>query len=273
MKHPDVSDRVYQLLGNSYDNLGKSDKAIETYQEGLNLFPNSGPLYLEMGVVYLRKEEYNKALVHHEKGIKMDPQFPSNYYWATRLYCGSTEEVWGMIYGEIFMNLERNSRRTAEISKILFDTYKSEIKFISDSTFSVSFSKNSTINIDDLQGENGLKLPFGIGVYEPTLMLSTFLEKRIDLKSLNSIRSRFVENYYKNGHDKSYPNLLFTYQKKLVDNGHFEAYNHWLLMKGDENEFNNWKINNNEKWDGFIKWFNENQLEIDRTNSFYSGQF
>lgn len=273
INHKDVTERLFQLLGNSYDNLGKADKAFEAYDTGLKVFPNSGMIYLEKGNVYWGQKEYGKALPFYEKGIELDPKFPSNYYRATLIYCGSTEEVWGMIYGEIFMNLERNSKRTAEISKLLFDTYKSEIKFTSDTSFSVSFSKNASINISDLQTPNKLKLPFGVGVYEPTLMMSMINEKSIDLNSLDKIRTNFVETYYKNGNDKNYPNILFEYQTKVLQAGHLEAYNHWILMKGDDDAFGIWYSSNTEKWDSFIKWFTDNGLEVDNSNKFYSGQY
>lgn len=273
LKHKDINDRVYQLLGNTFDNLGKGDKAIETYEAGLKLFPNSGNLYLEMGVMQMGKKDYNKALSYYEKGIEVAPNFSSNYYWAAKIYCSSTEEVWGMIYGEIFMNLERNSKRTSEISKLLFDTYKSEIKFTSDTSFSVSFSKNASINISDLTDPSKMKLPFGVGVYEPTLMFSMLSVKTIDINSLDNIRSAFVDNYFTNGHDKTYPNVLFSYQKQIKEAGHIEAYNHWILMKGDEDGFDKWQADNKEKWDNFVKWFTDNRLKIDDTNKFYSGQY
>ncbi|MCO5269433.1 MAG: tetratricopeptide repeat protein [Brumimicrobium sp.] len=273
LNHKDINDRVYQLLGNSYDNLGKSDKAIETYKAGLKQFPNSGNLYLEMGVMQMGKKDYYKALDYYEKGIEVEPKFSSNYYWASKIYCSSTEEVWGMIYGEIFMNLERNSRRTAEISKLLYDTYKSEIKFISDTSFSVSFSKNASINISNLTDSSKMKLPFGIGVYEPTLMLSMLSVKTIDINSLDDIRSTFVDNYFTNGHDETYPNVLFSYQKQVKEAGHIEAYNHWILMKGDEDGFGKWHSENKDKWDNFVNWFGENGLKINDKNKFYSGQY
>lgn len=62
------------------------------------------------------------------------------------------------IYGEIFMNLERNSTRTFEISKLLYDTYKSQITFNKD-TIHVSFSKNNIINVDKVNYKKGLILP------------------------------------------------------------------------------------------------------------------
>lgn len=273
INHKNVNERLFQLLGNTYDVLGKTENAFEAYDEGLKKFPNSGMIYLEKGNVYWGKKEYGKALPFYEKGIELDPQFPSNYYRAARVYCGSTEEVWGLIYGEIFMNLERNSKRTAEISKLLFDTYKSEIKFTSDTSFSLSFSQNASINVSDLKDPSKMKLPYGIGVYEPTYMFSMLSVKSIDINSLDNIRSLFVDNYFKNGHDKTYPNVLFTYQKGVKDAGHIEAYNHWILMKGDEDGFEKWQSENKDKWDSFFKWFGDNGLEINDTNKFYSGQY
>ena len=117
-KYKNPNARAFQLLGNAYDIMGNPKKAIEWYQTGLKKFPNSGELYLELGNLQFQKKEYAKALPFYEKGIEISPQFPSNYYRSTQIYCNSSERVWGMIYGEIFMNLERNSERTLEISKL-----------------------------------------------------------------------------------------------------------------------------------------------------------
>jgi tetratricopeptide (TPR) repeat protein len=271
--HKDVSERFFQLFGNSYDMSGNSEKALETYEAGLKIFPNSGSLNLEKGNVYWGKEEYEKALPFYEKGIKVDPDFPSNYYRAAILYCCSNEEVWGMIYGEIFMNLEPGSKRTMEISKLLYDTYKREIKFTSDTTFSVSFSKEIDIKVEDASEPGKMKMPFGNFVYEPTLSLALINEKSININSLDRIRTKFVELYFKNGSDKKYPNILFDYQKKLLDEGYLECYNHWLLMKGVEDAFGDWYDLNKDKWDEFMKWFPKNKFKVDKSNRFYSGQY
>ncbi len=271
--HKDVTEQLFQLLGNSYDILGKTDKAFKSYDAGLERFPNSGVILLEKGNVFWNKKEYEKALPFYEKGIKLDPEFPSNYYRAALIYCNSTEEVWGMIYGELFMNLERNSKRTAEISKLLYDTYKSEITFTSDTTLSVSFSKNATIEIDPGGNPDLSKLPYGIGVYEPTLILSIISIKSLDINSLDVVRSNFLENYISRGFDKTYPNLLFEFQKKVKDAGHLESYNHWILMKGDEEGFDKWYTDNTTKWENFVAWFTDNGIVVDENHRFYRQQY
>jgi tetratricopeptide (TPR) repeat protein len=273
LNHKDIHAKVYQALGNVYDYQGNPRKAIAIYEKGIKQFPNSGEIYLELGNMRLIEKDYNEALSYYEKGIEVDPKFPSNYYWASKIYCSSDEEVWGMIYGEIFMNLERNSKRTAEISKLLFDTYKSEIKFTSDTSFGVSFSKSATINVNDSKGSKKFKLPFGTGAYGMTLSMAVIGETAIDINSLSNIRTRFIELYFKSDNAKNYPNILFDYQQKVINAGHFEAYNHWILMKGDENGFEKWHSENTKKWDDFVNWFSDNQLQLNLSHRFYRTQY
>jgi hypothetical protein len=178
-----------------------------------------------------------------------------------------------MMYGEIFMNLERNSKRTAEISKLLFDIYKSEIKFSGDTGMTVSFSQNATISLADLNDTANFKLPFGIGAYEPTLMFSLLSLRSVDMNTLDQIRTRFVENYFNNKMNLTYPNILFDYQKKIMEAGQLEAYNHWILMMGDEAAFTAWESANTSKWENFVKWFKENALEVNESSHFHSSQY
>ncbi|MCR8556193.1 tetratricopeptide repeat protein [Mucilaginibacter sp. BJC16-A38] len=266
---PDSFDRLYELLGNSYDVLKQSDKAIAVYEDGLKKFPNSGVLYLERGTMPLTRKNYSEAIKYFEKGIEVEPKFPSNYYWAAKIYCGSESAVWGLLYGEIFMNIERNSKRTGEISKLLFDTYKKGITFPSADKTAISFSKQNTMTVDDL---NNKKLPYGI-TYEMTMSLATLGERTIDLNSLDRIRQNFLKVYKEKGTDKTYPNVLFTYQDQISQANNMEAYDHWLLMMGDEAAFNTWKTANQSKWENFIKWYGPNPLQLDAQHRFHRNMF
>lgn len=269
---PGSFDRIYQLLGNSYDILGQSDKAISIYEEGLKKFPKAGCLYLERGVIPLVAKDYNKAITYFEKGIEAEPAFPSNYYWAAKLYLGSEEKLWGMMYGELFMNLERNSKRTEEISKLLYDGYKSGIKYTEAGKTAISFSKTSTISTSSLSAGGTLKLPFNM-IYEPTMGIAASTEKAIDINSLDRIRQNFLSFYLKQEFDKKYPNALFAYQDLINKSGNIEAYNHWILMQADLDAFNTWQDSNKTKWDSFIKWFSANPIALDDSNHFIRWQY
>jgi hypothetical protein len=112
-------------------------------------------------------------------------------------------------------------------------------------------------------------------IYEPTLALSIVSVKKINLETLNEIRQNFNLNYYSMEHHEDYPNVLFDYQKKIIEAGHFEAYNYWLLMKGDEDAFGKWikKKANKEKYDDFVQWYLANSLELNSDYLFYRGQY
>jgi tetratricopeptide (TPR) repeat protein len=261
IKMPTATPECYVTYGNILDDNGQQENALKIYNDGLSRFPKSGKLYLEKANIFTAQKKYNQAISYYEKGIEAEPMFAPNYYHAAKLYCYSNEEVWGMIYGEIYMNLERNSKRTAETSKLLYDTYKSEIKFISDSTISVSFSKSGNSTNKNIE-------PFGVAVYEPTLIASMTGIKNVNINTLDKVRNRFLDLYYWKNFNETYPNVLFEFQKAIKDAGYFDAYNHWLLYKGDETGFTEWQLKNKDTWEKFTTWYKENKINIDSTNVF-----
>lgn len=226
-------------------------------------FPNSGKLHLELGTMYALIEDYDRAVSYYEKGVYVEPAYSSNYYRLAQLFLSSKDKFWGLIYGEIFMNLERNSQRTEEMSKWLFNTYLSAIQFPSDTSVSVNISNNIIL----FSGKD-FKVPYGIGIYLPLITLSVHNETSVTLASLNRIRTRFIESYFMNNHDKKYPNVLFHYNKQLIELGFFEAYNYWILGGGSDYEFQEWVNQNEEKWKAFIDWFKDNPIDINHQNKF-----
>lgn len=271
-KSKDVHDKIYQLIGVNYSLNGQANKAIEFFDKGLKKFPNSGILHLERGNMELYAEEYSSALSYYEKGIIAEPSFPSNYYWASKLYCSSSESVWGLIYGEIFMNLERNSKRTAEISQLLFDTYKSKISFTSDTSMSAKFCDKIIVDVSNFNDSTGFKMPFCM-IFGTSILLAIINEKEINISSLDRIRQTFIDHYFSSDSHNTHPNILFEYQKKIKQAGHIEAYNHWILMKGDPKGYEEWYLKNEEKWEAFIDWFTENRIKIDKNNYFHRKQY
>ena len=271
VKHPDANAQCYQMLGNFQDLNGDREDAIASYKEGLEKFPKAGRLYFELGNV---QEDLAYSLAYYEAGIEAEPTYASNYFNAARIFLLNTEEeVWGMIYGEIFMNLERNTERTAQMSQLLYEIYKSEIKYPSDSTATVSFSKTATLTLEDLKDPENLKLPFGVTIYEPMLLVGCAMEKEVNLESLNRIRSIFISSYFSGEAHSDYPNVLFDYQKILADKGFLEAYNYWILMKGDEDAFDVWYQENKDDFKTFTTWFSDNPIEINDQNKFLSTNY
>lgn len=79
----ELSDEIYKKilhlseLGDFYTNMEEWDKALEQYEEALNLVPESKYqweastwLYVAIGDVYFYKEQYNEAINHMNEALK-----------------------------------------------------------------------------------------------------------------------------------------------------------------------------------------------------------
>jgi tetratricopeptide (TPR) repeat protein len=265
-------DLIFQLLGNCYDNLGKTEKALKAYDEGLKLFPKSGNLYLEKGNIYWIKKDYNQALVFYEEGIEADPQFASNYYRAALLYCSSSEKLWGVLYAEMFMNLEfQNMERNSDISQLLYKMYQSSIVVDSNISGRVAFGRSVPINPEISS------IPFS-RAYGSVMTLSLPLEtmaaeKTLSLYAINKLRTTFIENWFSKEKEAAHSNQLLNYNRLLLKAGLLEPYNYFIFAKGNEKEFETWKKNNPNKWDEFVKWTNDHPLKIEGKDKFCSNQY
>lgn len=273
-KYDTINAELFQLLGNVYDMNGNPEKALEVYDKGLEQFPNSGRLYYERGVVYgISLEDVDKALESWETGIEKEPTYPSNYFYTAKVYCDSEEELWGIMYGEIFMNLEKNSRRTAEMSEILFNTYQKALQIKSKKEVVVSFTQSS--NMINLGSDGEFKMPFGMQ-YELTMSISATVAilgqrkkiKELKIDHLDKIRSQFTKTWFDNGNGESYPNVLFDWHQSLIKAGHFETYNQWLFMKGNEDESDEWFTSHEKEFEEFTEWFLANPIPLNEENCF-----
>lgn len=262
---------VYELMGENYMDLDDKDKAFDSYILGIKKFPNEGSLYHEVGKLEMSKENYFVALEHFENGILMDPEYANNYYYTSKIYCSSTEEIWGLFYGEMFINLEKNTERTEEISELLYNTLKREIQFHEDSSISVNICQDQNKLIDENDSLDTLS--FGKNVVELNMMKSLIDVNETTLRNLNVMRNDFIAHYYQNKVGDFKRHQLFEFHKKLIKNGHFEAYNYWLFMMGNVDEFKQWENDNKSQWVRFLDWFKENQFQVENEKSFHRLHF
>lgn len=261
-KFSDATALVYQMMGNAYDLSGNPRKAIDAYVEGMKRFPGSGRLFMEAGVVYMRQDDYGNALSYFLSGMESDPYYPSNYYRAAYLFLNSSEKIWGLVYGETFMNLERTTDRTATMGGWLYDAYKESAEFPTDSTFKFNLTADRTINWFP---EGDIEIPFPIA-FELSMEKARKGEREISLASLDRIRTRFIEDWFENGDgflQDEYGQPVLRFQKKVLDAGHYEAYNYWLLGDADPGAFNAWLSDNEEKYGEFVDWMNANRMKLE----------
>jgi tetratricopeptide (TPR) repeat protein len=203
-----ADDQCYIIAGSIYEHNGDADNAKKVYREGLKKFPGSGPLYNVLGEVQFNSKDF-EAIKSWEKGIETDPTYSRNYFNAARYYFFSTDKIWSILYGEIFINMEPNSSLTAEMKKILLDSYK---KLFADA---------------DMEKNNKDKSDFAKTYLAVMSRQSSVATSGITTLSLSSIRTKFIIDWFAIPGHAAFK--LFDWQQQLIHEGLFEAYNQWLF--------------------------------------------
>ncbi len=201
---------TFQIAGNVYKALEEVKECEKVYKKGLKKFPKSGPLYSEYGELLWSAKDFT-AIDFWEAGIKQDPGYSGNYYNAANYYFYTTDKVWSLLYGEIFINMESLSERGAAMKQQLLQGYKEKL-FTSDLT-------------KDIVGNTN---PFAKAFLEMTGKQTSLANLGVNVETLTMIRARFILDWYNNWAAR-YPFRLFDYQRQLLSEGMFDAYNQWLF--------------------------------------------
>ncbi len=258
---PQAEARFFRLLGNAYDVNGNYFKGMQTLKAGTKMFPYEGNLHLDMGIIEMIKGDLQEAVTHWEKGISVSPYKADNYYWATKYYAQSNEKIWALIYGEIFMNIERGTKRFDEMSELVYNTYIA-IANKDKSNVKVAFKRNADNEFYDVHERI-------FGLLDKNGLLDLRRGQRANqgsmLKTLVKLRESFLEMWLQ-GFGSRFPNILYNRHKELLDLGHFESYSFWLFSKANANEFVEWMGQNKEQYNAYINWFITNSMRVDIQN-------
>lgn len=235
--------QTYQIAGMIYKRTGQVKDAEKIYKKALKSFPDSGPLYNDYGELLWSTQDYS-AINLWENGIKAEPSFPGNYYNAARYYYLSKDKIWSIIYGEIFINIESYSSRTAEMKNILLDSYK------------------KLFSTPDLLADTKGKSKFEIAFLTAMNKQNSIVVRGINAETLTMIRTRFILNWYKD-YAARFPFYLFDMQKNMLENGLFQAYNQWIFGASQNlSAYQHWISTHDEEYKEFLEYLKDRRFAI-----------
>jgi len=225
--------QAFQIMGMIYTAQGMTREAERNFRIGIRKFPESGVLYNDYGELLWNRNEFAAASKQWLKGIQNDQNYSGNYYNAARYYYMTQDKVWGLIYGEMFLNLESYSKRTPEIKKMLVEGYKK------------LFSETEMAKNQDNRNE------FVKTYLEISKKHAQVVSQGITPDALTALRTRFVLSWY----DKGTPRLpfrLFDYHRQLAKTGMFDAYNQWMFGAASNlSAFQQWTATHSEEYNRF----------------------
>jgi lipopolysaccharide biosynthesis regulator YciM len=225
LEREDADDQCFQIAGDIYLAMNDTKECEKVYKKGLKKFPESGALYNVYGELLWAQKDYS-AIKQWEKGIETNPGFSKNYYNACKYYYFTTDKVWSLLYGEIFLNIEPYSTSSAEVKNLLLEGYK---KLFADADLEKNGAGQSAFVQAFLQSMN---------------KQSALASAGINAESLTMIRARFILDWY-NGTGNKFPYKLFELQRQLLQEGMFDAYNQWIFTAAQNlPAYQNWITTN-----------------------------
>ena len=233
---------TYQIAGNVYKALEQTKECEKMYKKGLKKFPKSGPLYSEYGELLWAQKNYD-AIKQWEKGIQVDPGYAGNYYNAALYYFYTQDKVWSLVYGEIFVNMETLTERSSSMKQLLYQGYKEKLF--------------AAANI--MEGQDKNKNQFSKAFLDCMSKQSSLANNGISTEALTMIRTRFILEWF-DKYAGRFPYKLFDYQRQLIQEGMFAAYNQWLFGTIESlPAYDNWIKTHDEEYKNFTA-FQKNRV-------------
>ena len=243
-------DQCYQLAGNLYKGSGQSGEAERVFREGIARFPQSGPLYSELGELKAQGKS-PESIALWERGIENDPAYPRNYYHACRYYAGTPELLRGLLYAEIYINMDPQGTRTSEIKELLLSGYRDYFR-----------QRASYEPVAD-------KIRFLARVSKSLDRQSTSV-KEINTQTLTIIRTRFIIDWYQDRSDRYLAYRLFEFHRELLRKGLFEAYNQWVFGPADQlQKFQSWTQLHGTEYAALLKWIRNKPFTMPPGQHYY----
>ena len=213
IERADADEQSFQLLGLTYKAIAEHKECNKLYKRGLMKFPNSGVLYNDFGELLAMDKDLNGAIEQWEKGIETMPNYSSNYFNAANYYARTENTLREIMYGELFINLESYTTRTADIKALLLEAYK----------------KLYTENYIDQLARDKNNSAFAALFLASAAKGKMIAAEGITPENITAIRTLFILNWYHEKNQEKFPFRLFDHQQYLLSEGMFDAYNQWIF--------------------------------------------
>jgi tetratricopeptide (TPR) repeat protein len=111
--------KFYLYIGNSLDELGKTDEAISAFQDAVNIVSTDSLIHFNLAVILMNSGKRNEAQLHLEKTIELNPSHASSHYALSQVYFEQGKRISGNLAVFRFLSLEPRSIRSRKAIEIL----------------------------------------------------------------------------------------------------------------------------------------------------------
>jgi tetratricopeptide (TPR) repeat protein len=240
---------AYIVLGSSLDMLGKPDKAIKAYEEGLTKFPESNLLNYNLALTLFNQKEYDKAENAAINAVLAKPTHGSSHIILSAIMQSKGERVKALLPLYYFLMLEPNSRRSTRNYNSLRNLLGQGVEMKSDKKINVtvpfSASKDSVFGAAEMM----------VSLIEASRYTEESKGKS-DMESFIETNSKFfgILGELKKENKGIWWELYVPKFYDLIQTKNLEAFSYYISQSANSDTINTWIANNSDKMNQFKEW-------------------
>ncbi|MBD1139019.1 tetratricopeptide repeat protein [Pelagibacterales bacterium SAG-MED46] len=207
---------AHNNLGIIFKRLGDHEKAIDCFEKAIKINPNFAAAYSNLGNIFVVLEENQKAISYFEKSIEINPNHRDGLYNLGNLFLNTTEYKKAIDCFEKAIEIDTNHaglQNNLGVSFLKLDEYTKALK---------CFQKAISINPNNHDTYNNLAISFG-NLGEHQKAIDSFKKAKLINPNLDYEIS-IAESYLKNKDAKNALSFLETYLKKYPQDTRANAY-------------------------------------------------
>ncbi len=128
---------AYLIKGSTLDDMGNPKKAIDTYLEAIDHFPEQYLLHYNLGLTYYKQGEFSAAESALQEGILANPAHPSGHYLLGSLKFEQGQRVPSLLAIYFFLMLEPNTARSDEALALIAKQMRQGVNRKDDKTLEI----------------------------------------------------------------------------------------------------------------------------------------
>ena len=133
---------LYVTYGNVYDEIKKTDKSVDIYNEGLKLFPDYYQLHFNKGITYASVKKYDEAIACFQQALLLNANHPGSHNALARMLDTKHIRIPALLAYFRFMALEPQSQRAKSNLDFIQQIMKGNVEQKDKKTININISSD-----------------------------------------------------------------------------------------------------------------------------------
>lgn len=241
---------AFFMKGQAQYLLGNRKKAIKTYRQAVEIFPNDPLLYYNLARYEHEEQEYNQAELHLSEAIYLNKNHPSSHLLMAYNAIAKNERIKAMLSLYYFLLLEPNTDRAATAYQILLRLQKDNI---SQDHYADLELKNKENEQDNFKIANIL-ISFLLASQQEELITQSsseafFIRNEIIFKTLSELKDNKQSFWW---------STYVAFFQDISETGYGEAFSYHISQTKLDDKASQWVIEHTAEIQTFYAWLKEN---------------